>query len=112
MKGQIDWGQDAYEDDHEAYITIVPYKSVGFYIGECSNIGEKLVREGRGIHIFSPDKRIDGFWAGDQLNGYARVIETNYIFKGYFKNNKRHGYGKERYSNGNNYEGEFDMDKR
>ena len=40
------------------------------------------MRQGRGIWIYSPDKRVDGFWYDNKLNGFGRIIEPNTLFKG------------------------------
>lgn len=53
------------------------------------------------------DKRVEGFWKDNLLHGLGRIIESNYLFKGFYENGKRNGYGIEKFVNGNSYNGEF-----
>ena len=70
------------------------------------------IREGRGIHVASTDKRIDGFWSDNVLNGLGRIIESGFMHKGFYKDGKRDGYGIEKSIGGNSYHGEFKADKK
>ena len=58
------------------------FKATGMYIGECKKKDGNWIRQGRGIHMVSENRRIDGFWNEDQLNGFGRIIESNYMCKG------------------------------
>ena len=46
------------------------------------------------------------------LHGLGRLIESNYLYKGFWLNGKRNGYGIEKFINGNSYNGEFLDDKK
>jgi hypothetical protein len=83
MQGQLNWSAEVFDKNRTATVKIIKYKSVGCYIGEAVEDEEgKFVRQGRGIWIYSLDKRLDGFWYNNHLNGLGRIIEPNLLFKG------------------------------
>ena len=85
--------------------------SDGVYIGQinCSN-GEL---EGRGVFYWKTGIRYIGCFNKNKLHGYGILIdkEGKKVFEGVFVDNKKNGFGKLYYSNGEYYEGDFENDK-
>lgn len=70
-----------------------------------------------GIYYFGNDSYYEGEWVADKIEGYGCFKwENGATFKGYFKNNKKHGQGLMIYGKSSSskisYEGEFKEDKR
>lgn len=76
------------------------------------------MRHGKGIYIFSNGDYYEGEYLEGEFHGFGKYVQhinkstnevTTYI--GQFKNNYKHGQGKELYADGSEYQGEFKQDK-
>ena len=86
-------------------------KSDGSYIGQINRKTGEL--EGLGVYYWKVGVRYVGYFRKNKLHGNGIVIdkENHKVFEGHFADNKKNGFGKLYYVNGEFYEGEFDDDK-
>jgi hypothetical protein len=90
--------------------TIIKSKD-GVYIGQINSGNGEL--EGRGVFYWNNGIKYIGYLSKNALNGNGYLLDkkNRLIYKGEFASNKRHGYGKLYYANGEYYEGDFINDK-
>ena len=101
--------------------------SVDIYTNKRCGYGELIYLDGsRKIGTFYNDEFIGwntytnsegilyvGYFIKDKLNGKGLkyILENNYLYKGDFLNNMRHGFGKD-FRKSSKYEGQFSFDKK
>ena len=86
-------------------------KSDGSYIGQINKKTGEL--EGLGVYYWKIGVRYIGYFRKNKLHGNGIVIdkENHKVYEGHFVDNKKNGFGKLYYVNGEFYEGEFNDDK-
>jgi hypothetical protein len=65
------------------------------------------VKEGHGVWKSPKGDKYEGLWANNRQNGKGILTHRYSIFKGTFKGSLKHGKGEEKFSNGDNYVGEY-----
>ena len=90
--------------------TIIKNKD-GVYIGQINSGNGEL--EGRGVFYWNNGIKYIGYLSKNALNGNGYLLDKKNrpVYEGEFASNKRHGYGKLYYANGEYYEGDFINDK-
>jgi hypothetical protein len=79
----------------------------GVYIGQINSMSGEL--EGRGVFYWKNGTKYIGYFRKNSLHGYGLLLDKNnqIIYDGLFYYNKRNGYGKLYYGQGEYYEGQF-----
>ena len=79
----------------------------GTYIGQINSKNGEL--EGRGVFFWDVGTKYVGYLRKNTLQGNGILLDKNdkIIFEGYFFANKKNGYGRLYYGNGEYYEGDF-----
>ena len=79
----------------------------GTYIGQINSKNGEL--EGRGVFFWDIGTKYVGYLKKNNLQGNGILLDKNdkIIFEGYFFANKKNGYGRLYYGNGEYYEGDF-----
>jgi len=86
---------------------IIEYENGDSYFGESEN----GVRNGEGVYTSCGVKLI-GVWKDNHLNGKGKMACQNFEYDGEFVNSVRNGYGIETHTDGTIYKGYFKNGKK
>jgi hypothetical protein len=94
---------------------VIPLENNSYYVGNVRKINYKEVIDGKGILVDEYGNKYCGNFKKGKYNGYGELYYQNIgenivypiYYKGYWKNDFKHGKGFMIYSDGSSYQGKF-----